>query len=227
MSERVLVVDDDPTVAEVVVRYLQREGFEASSIGDGQLALDDALADTPALVILDLMLPGLDGLEVCRRLRAVAPVPVIMLTARGDEEDRVLGLELGADDYLAKPFSPRELTARVKAVLRRATEPFPPKPAVRLDSDGLVIDAAAREVTLDGEPVVLTAREFDLLAFLASSPRHTFRREELLEHVWGFTYGDTATVTVHIRRLREKIERDPSAPRRVVTVWGVGYRFDP
>jgi len=173
------------------------------------------------------MLPGLDGLEVCRRLRAVAPVPVIMLTARGEEEDRVLGLELGADDYLSKPFSPRELTARVKAVLRRAAEPFPLQQSGRLSSDGLVIDPAAREVTLDGQPVVLTAREFDLLAFLADSPRRTFRREELLEHVWGFTYGDTATVTVHIRRLREKIERDPSAPRRVVTVWGVGYRFDP
>jgi DNA-binding response OmpR family regulator len=227
MSERVLVVDDDPTVAEVVVRYLERAGFEASSIGDGQLALERALADAPALVILDLMLPGLDGLEVCRRLRAVAPVPVIMLTARGDEEDRVLGLELGADDYLSKPFSPRELTARVKAVLRRAAEPFPPHHQVRIAADGLVIDPAAREVTLDNEPVVLTAREFDLLTFLAGSPRHTFRREELLEHVWGFTYGDTATVTVHIRRLREKIERDPSAPRHVMTVWGVGYRFDP
>jgi DNA-binding response OmpR family regulator len=227
MSERVLVVDDDPTVAEVVVRYLERAGFEASSIGDGQLALECALADAPALVVLDLMLPGLDGLEVCRRLRAVAPVPVIMLTARGDEEDRVLGLELGADDYLSKPFSPRELTARVKAVLRRAAEPFPPQHQVRVAADGLVIDPAAREVTLDGEPVVLTAREFDLLLFLASSPRHTFRREELLEHVWGFTYGDTATVTVHIRRLREKIERDPSTPRHVMTVWGVGYRFDP
>jgi DNA-binding response OmpR family regulator len=227
MSERVLVVEDDPTVSEVVVRYLEREGFAVEAVGDGRVGLERALADVPALVVLDLMLPGIDGLEVCRRLRAVAPVPVIMLTARGDEEDRVLGLELGADDYLAKPFSPRELTARVKAVLRRAAEPFPSHPEPRLSFDGLVIDPAAREVMLDGTLVALTAREFDLLSFLARSARRAFRREQLLEHVWGFTYGDTATVTVHIRRLREKIERDPSAPLHLVTVWGVGYRFDP
>jgi two-component system response regulator ResD len=227
VNERVLVVDDDPTVADVVVRYLERDGFVVEAVGDGTLALERALAELPALVVLDLMLPGLDGFEVCRRLRAVAPVPVIMLTARGEEEDRVLGLELGADDYLAKPFSPRELTARVKAVLRRATEPFVSPAAEPMSFDRLLIDPAAREVTVDGLPVTLTAREFDLLVFLARSPRHAFRREELLEHVWGFTYGDTATVTVHIRRLREKIERRPSAPRHVVTVWGVGYRFDP
>src|SRR5262249_6407868 len=181
--------------------------------------------ELPSLVVLDLMLPGLDGFEVCRRLRSMAPVPVIMLTARGDEEDRVLGLELGADDYLAKPFSPRELTARVRAVLRRAAEPFAASAAEPMSFDCLIIDPTAREVTVDGALVALTAREFELLVFLARSPRHAFRREELLEHVWGFTYGDTATVTVHIRRLREKIEHDPSRPKHLVTVWGVGYRF--
>ena len=184
-------------------------------------------SDLPAIVVLDIMLPGIDGLEVCRRLRAAAPVPVIMLTARGEEEDRVIGLELGADDYLAKPFSPRELTARVKAVLRRANQPLPVSIAEVVDFEGFVVDFGARQVVIDASPVTLTAREFDLLAFLARSPRHAFRREELLEHVWGFTYGDTATVTVHVRRLREKIERDPTQPCRLVTVWGVGYRFDP
>jgi two-component system response regulator ResD len=227
VNERVLVVDDDPTVADVVVRYLERDGFAAEAVHDGTVALERALADFPSLVVLDLMLPGLDGFEVCRRLRAVAPIPVIMLTARGDEEDRILGLELGADDYLAKPFSPRELTARVKAVLRRATESFASPSAEPMSFDELLIDPAAREVSVDGALVGLTAREFDLLVFLARSPRQTFRREELLEHVWGFTYGDTATVTVHIRRLREKVEHVPATPRHLVTVWGVGYRFDP
>jgi DNA-binding response OmpR family regulator len=227
VNDRVLVVDDDPTITDVVVRYLEREGFTVEACNDGARGLELALSDPPALVVLDLMLPGLDGLEVCRRLRGTAPVPVIMLTARGDEEDRVVGLELGADDYLTKPFSPRELTARVKAVLRRAAEPFPPAGSATMTFDELEIDHAARQVIVDGADVSLTAREFDLLAFLARSARTTFRREELLEHVWGFTYGDTATVTVHIRRLREKIERDPSTPRHLVTVWGVGYRFDP
>jgi DNA-binding response OmpR family regulator len=174
------------------------------------------------------MLPGLDGLEVCRRLRAVAPIPVIMLTARGEESDRVLGLELGADDYVSKPFSPRELTARVKSVLRRAQGPLSP-----VDLPGIValgdleVDLGAREVRRSGVPVTLTAREFELLVFLVRHPRRVFRREELLEHVWGYTYGDTSTVTVHIRRLREKIESQPSDPKNIQTVWGVGYRFDP
>jgi DNA-binding response OmpR family regulator len=224
---RILVVDDDPTVAEVVVRYLEREGYTVESVGDGRAALDRAGTDVPDLVVLDLMLPGLDGLEVYRRLRRLAPVPVIMLTARGDEDDRVVGLELGADDYVSKPFSPRELTARVKSVLRRAggvtTAPGPGT----VEADGLLIDLGAREVHVDGTLVTLTAREFDLLAFLARHPRRAFRREELLEVVWGYTYGDTATVTVHIRRLREKIEGDPSSPVHLSTVWGVGYRFDP
>jgi len=227
-AARVLVVEDDQTVAEVVTRYLEREGFTVESVGDGRNALARADAQTPDLVVLDIMLPGLDGLEVCRRLRARAPIPVVMLTARGSEEDKVLGLELGADDYVSKPFSPRELTARVKAVLRRAASLLDEIDRVEtLDYDKLRIDLGAREARVDGELATLTAREFDLLAFLALRPRQVFHRDELLEHVWGYTYGDTSTVTVHIRRLREKIEDDPSTPRRLTTVWGVGYRFDP
>jgi DNA-binding response OmpR family regulator len=225
---RVLIVEDDRTVADVVTRYLEREGFAVESVGDGLEALARADAQPPDLVVLDIMLPGLDGLEVCRRLRARAPIPVVMLTARGTEEDKVLGLELGADDYVSKPFSPRELTARVKAVLRRAASPLDEvERAETLAYDGLEIDLAAREARVRGALATLTAREFELLAFLAGRPRQVFRRDELLEHVWGYTYGDTSTVTVHIRRLREKIEDDPSAPRRITTVWGVGYRFDP
>jgi two-component system response regulator ResD len=223
---RVLVVEDDPTVAEVVRRYLEREGFAVETVGDGREALTRADKHSPDLVVLDIMLPGIDGLEVCRELRSRAPVPVIMLTARGTEEDRVVGLELGADDYVAKPFSPRELTARVKAVLRRAQAPLPDGGGT-IATANLAIDLGAREARVRGELLALTAREFDLLAFVARRPRRVFRREELLEHVWGYTYGDTSTVTVHIRRLREKIEDDPSAPRHLTTVWGVGYRFDP
>jgi len=225
---RVLIVEDDRTVAEVVTRYLEREGYAVESVGDGHEALARADAQLPDLVVLDIMLPGLDGLEVCRRLRSRAPIPVVMLTARGSEEDRVLGLDLGADDYVSKPFSPRELTARVKAVLRRAAAPLGVLDrAEAVEYDGLQIDLGAREARVRGELATLTAREFELLAFLARRPRQVFRRDELLEHVWGYTYGDTSTVTVHIRRLREKIEDDPSAPRRITTVWGVGYRFDP
>jgi len=225
---RVLVVEDDTTVAEVVTRYLEREGFTVETVGDGRDALERADAQLPDLVVLDIMLPGIDGLEVCRRLRSRAPVPIVMLTARGSEEDRVLGLELGADDYVSKPFSPRELTARVKAVLRRAGSPLDDLDhAETLECDGLEIDLGAREARVRGELATLTAREFELLAFLARRPRQVFRRDELLERVWGYTYGDTSTVTVHIRRLREKIEDDPSAPRHIATVWGVGYRFDP
>jgi DNA-binding response OmpR family regulator len=176
------------------------------------------------------MLPGLNGLEVFRQVRATALVPVIMLTARGDETDRVIGLELGADDYLAKPFSPRELTARVKSVLRRTGRPRQESPSDRdqvLRYDGLEVDVPAREVRLDDRPVTLTVREFDLLSFLAAHPHRVFRREQLLEEVWGYSFGDTSTVTVHVRRLREKVERDPSAPERIKTVWGVGYKFEP
>lgn len=226
-SARVLVVEDDPTVAEVVARYLERDGYTVDSVNNGFDALEHAERQLPDLVVLDIMLPGLDGLEVCRRLRQRAPIPVIMLTARGEEEDRVVGLELGADDYMAKPFSPRELMARVHAVLRRASAPLSGAgPDGVIECDGLAIDLTAREVRVRGELAALTAKEFELLAFLAQRPRHAFRREALLEQVWGYTYGDASTVTVHIRRLREKIEDDPSAPTRIATVWGVGYRFD-
>jgi DNA-binding response OmpR family regulator len=226
---RVLVVEDDPTVREVVVRYLEREGLVVEAVGDGETALTAAETCWPDLVVLDLMLPRVDGFEVCRQLRERAPVPVIMLTARGDEDDRVIGLELGADDYVAKPFSPRELTARVKAVLRRASGVISDGDAgrVTIEAGDVRIDLAARQAFRCEELLALTAREFDLLAFLAIRPRRAFRREELLEHVWGFTYGDTATVTVHVRRIREKVEANASNPQHLVTVWGVGYRWDP
>ena len=227
VSPRVLVVEDDPNVAEVVARYLEREGYEVESVADGAVGLERALSDPPDLVVLDLMLPSLGGLEVCRRLRAAAPVPVIMLTARGEEVDRIAGLELGADDYVSKPFSPRELTARVKAVLRRAAGPLAPQEPAVLRAGALEVDVMAHEVRLGGELVAVTAKEFDLLAHLMRHPRRAFRREQLLSEVWGFSYGDTSTVTVHVRRLREKIELDPSNPRYVCTVWGVGYRFEP
>jgi DNA-binding response OmpR family regulator len=227
---RVLVVDDDATVAEVVTRYLEREGFDVEAVADGRTALDRATALPPDLMVLDLMLPGMDGLEVFRTLRSVAPIPVIMLTARGDEDDRVIGLELGADDYVAKPFSPRELIARVKSVLRRASGPLaatgPGTPAI-LSAGNLTIDVPAREARVGERPVPLTVREFELLVFLVLHPHHVFRREELLERVWGYTFGDTSTVTVHVRRLREKIEPDPANPTRIQTVWGVGYKFLP
>jgi DNA-binding response OmpR family regulator len=227
----VLVVEDDPTVREVVVRYLERDGLDVAAVGDGESALLHAALRWPDLVVLDIMLPQLDGFEVCRRLRATGPVPVIMLTARGDEDDRVMGLELGADDYVSKPFSPRELAARVKAVLRRAAGANPdvalepgPDPIIAGD---LRLEVGAREVRRGDELVTLTAREFDLLVFLAARSRRAFRREELLEAVWGYSYGDTATVTVHVRRIREKVEVDPGEPRHLKTVWGVGYRWDP
>jgi len=226
-APRVLIVEDDPNVAEVVGRYLVREGYSVETEADGLRGLEQALADPPDLVVLDLMLPSLSGLEVCRRLRAVAPVPVIMLTARGEEVDRIAGLELGADDYVAKPFSPRELTARVKAVLRRATGSLTAEAADVLHAGSLEVDPVAHEARVEGALVALTAREFDLLVHLMRNPRRAFRREELLADVWGFAYGDTSTVTVHVRRLREKVEADPSDPRHVCTVWGVGYRFEP
>ncbi|MBV8305522.1 MAG: response regulator transcription factor [Acidimicrobiia bacterium] len=221
------MIEDDPNVADVVTRYLEREGYAVESTADGLAGLELALSDPPDLVVLDLMLPSLSGFEVCRRLRATAPIPVIMLTARGEEVDRIAGLELGADDYVAKPFSPRELTARVNAVLRRANGMLVAGDAGVLRAGGLELDPVAHEARLDGELVALTAREFELLTHLMRHPRRAFRREELLADVWGFTYGDTSTVTVHVRRLREKIEADPSDPRHICTVWGVGYRFEP
>ncbi len=226
---RILVVEDDLTISEVVTRYLEREGFVVDVAYDGAVALERALADPPELVVLDLMIPSLDGFEVCRRLRAAAPVPVIMLTARGEEADRIVGLELGADDYVSKPFSPRELTARIKAVLRRAGGAVATagEQPTTLRAGALEVDTVAHEARRDGQLVALTSREFDLLVHLMRHPRRAFRREQLLEQVWGFAYGDTSTVTVHVRRLREKVEPDPADPRHVCTVWGVGYRFEP
>ncbi|MCO5992934.1 response regulator transcription factor [Actinoallomurus rhizosphaericola] len=223
---RVLVVDDDPTVADVVSRYLLRDGHEVVCVADGLAALRAAEERPPDLVVLDLMLPGIDGLEVCRRLRERWPVPIVMLTALGEETDRLIGLETGADDYVTKPFSPRELALRVKSVLRRARGALGPTGGTITDAD-LTVDAAAHEVRLGGAEVSLTAREFDLLAFLMRHPRQAFTRADLLRNVWGWEFGDSSTVTVHVRRLREKIEQDPTAPRRILTVWGVGYRFEP
>jgi DNA-binding response OmpR family regulator len=224
-SPRILVVDDEPRVREVVAAYLAREGFRVTEVGDaaGVAALLDP---PPDLVILDLMLPGASGLDLLGDIRRSASLPVILLTARAEEADRVLGLELGADDYVVKPFSPRELVARVKSVLRRVQ---PMVPATRMEYDSLVVDVAAREVTVQGRPVDLTAREFDLLAFMAAHPRQVFSRGQLLEQVWDSSpdWQDPATVTVHIRRIRQKVEDDPTAPRWLETAWGVGYRFQP
>jgi DNA-binding response OmpR family regulator len=222
----VLVVDDEPTIREVVVSYLRREGYETLEAADGSEARAILERHAASLVVLDLMLPGVDGLELCRWIRRTSEVPVIMLTARGDEADRIVGLELGADDYVTKPFSPRELVARVRTVLRRSAAR--PGSSDRLVFDGLVVDAGTREVRRDGVELRLTAREFDLLWFLASHPRQVFSRDQLMDRVWGYTSAlDTGTVTVHMRRLREKIEVDPSRPDLLQTVWGVGYRFSP
>jgi two-component system, OmpR family, response regulator ResD len=227
---RVLVVDDEPMVREVLSRYLERDGFEVESAADGQLALEAFEARRPDLVLLDLMLPRVDGFEVFRRIQDRAPSPVIMITARGDVTDRIVGLETGADDYVSKPFSPAEVVARVRAVLRRGARSASPADGPRevLRFDGLEIDPDARVVRRDGRSVSLTPREFDLLHFLASNPRNVFSRYELLDELWDVAFsGDPATVTVHVRRLREKIEPDPSRPTRLVTVWGSGYRFEP
>ncbi|MFD5555268.1 response regulator transcription factor [Streptomyces sp. NPDC127068] len=219
----VLVVEDDPTVAEVVVSYLEQAGHTVAHAPDGFVALRSAALRRPDLVVLDLMLPGIDGLEVCRALLRTGPVPVIMLTARGDESDRVLGLETGADDYLTKPFSPRELVLRVASVLRRASTVE--QPGRLVSRFGLTLDPAGRTVTKNGREVSLTLREFDLLAYLLHHPDRAVTRETLMREVWGWEFGDFSTVTVHIRRLRSKIEDDPAAPALIHTVWGIGYRF--
>ncbi len=227
-GSKVLVVDDEPTVREVVAGYLRRDGHDVSEAGDGTTALELLDAEPPDLVVLDMMLPGVNGLDVLRRVRAVSDIPVIMLTARAEESDRVSGLELGADDYVVKPFSPRELAARVNGVLRRTNgrQADLPSPIVY---DGLTIDPMSREVVLDGKIVEMTPKEFDVLAFLAASPRQVFSRAQLLESVWQSSpeWQDPATVTVHVRRIRNKIEADPEHPRWISTVWGVGYRFEP
>jgi DNA-binding response OmpR family regulator len=222
----VLVVDDEPTIREVVVRYLERAGYTTLEAADGNRARELLEGDTADLVVLDVMLPGTDGLELCRWIRSRSRVPVIMLTARGEESDRIVGLELGADDYVTKPFSPRELAARVRTVLRRA-EPAVAEKA-RLQFGGLALDGPSREVSRHGEAVRLTAKEFDLLWFLASHPRRVFSRDDLMRRIWGYSAAlDTGTLTVHVRRLREKLEDDPSRPRHLETVWGIGYRFSP
>ena len=222
----VLVVDDEPIVRDVVVRYLESAGFETVEADDGDQARSLLTERTPDLVLLDVMLPGTDGLELCRWIRGRSAVPVILLTARGAEEDRIVGLDLGADDYVTKPFSPRELVSRVRAVLRRVDAPS--APSERIVFGDLVVDAEKREVRRGDEELRLTAKEFDLLWFLATHPRRVFGRDELMRRIWGYEAAfDTGTVTVHIRRLREKIEADPARPRHLHTVWGAGYRLDP
>jgi DNA-binding response OmpR family regulator len=223
----VLVVDDEPIVREVVVSYLRRDGFTTLEAGDGHEARRLLEQRDPSLVVLDLMLPGMDGLELCRWIRTRSRLPVIMLTARGEEADRIVGLELGADDYVTKPFSPRELAARVRAVLRRA-DSTTDEARERVEFGDVTLDAAKREATKRGQPLTLTAKEFDLLMFLASHSRRVFSREQLMERIWGYAVAvDTGTVTVHVRRLREKVEDDPSRPQHLQTVWGVGYRLVP
>ncbi|MGB2952460.1 MAG: response regulator transcription factor [Gaiellaceae bacterium] len=222
----VLVVDDEPMVRDVVARYLRRDGFKTLEAGDGNRARELLQHHAPELVVLDLMLPGTDGLELCRWIRSRSDLPVIMLTARGEEADRIVGLELGADDYVTKPFSPRELVARVRTVLRRGA----PREAgaEQLTVGDLEIDEATREVRKGGRALKLTLKEFDLLLFLARHPRRVFSRDQLMDRVWGYAaVVDTGTVTVHMRRLRAKIENDPSHPRHLQTVWGVGYRLTP
>jgi len=224
-GELVLVVDDEANIVELVRAYLEKEGFRVEEASDGPAALEAVEKHRPDLVILDIMLPEMDGWEVCRRIRSFSQVPIIMLTARDAEVDRIVGLELGSDDYLVKPFSPRELVARVKAVLRRS-QPSAVEEDRPLVLEDLVIDPGRRKVVRGEEEIVLTAKEFDLLYVLALNRGIVLSRERLLERVWGYTYaGDTRTVDVHIRHLREKLEPDPAHPQYLLTVWGVGYKF--
>ena len=224
--QSILVVDDEPTIRDVIRRYLERDGFTVREAADGQTALREIEENLPDLIVLDLMLPGVDGLAITRHIRQRHTVPIIMLTAKGETSDRIYGLDLGADDYVAKPFSPQELVSRIRAVLRRSNESALPQQSP-LEFDGLRIDPATRIVTVRGGEVTLTAKEFDLLWFLARHPRQVFTRSQLLDHVWGYEFeGDSSTITVNIRRLREKIERDPSQPRHILTAWGVGYKFE-
>jgi DNA-binding response OmpR family regulator len=222
----VLVVDDDATVRDVVARYLGDAGYGVDVAADGEAALAAAARARPDAVVLDLMLPGTGGLDVCRALRAAAAPPaIVMLTALGEEDDRIRGLELGADDYVTKPFSARELVLRIGSVLRRSG-PAPDGSGPLVDGD-LHVDRGARRATLAGTGLALTTREFDLLAFLVAHPGRAYTRADLLAQVWGWEFGDQSTVTVHVRRLREKIEVDPTRPQRITTIWGTGYRYDP
>lgn len=224
IDRRVLVVDDDPTVSEVVSEYLRAAGFVVDCVSDGFAAIDAERSIAPDLIVLDRMLPGIDGIEACRRIRRVSATPIILLTALGSEDDRIRGLEAGADDYLTKPFSPRELVLRVQSILRRSLTDLAPESP--LDRGPFHVDPAARVALMNGRLLNLTVREFDLLAFFVKHPRQAFSREELLSMVWGWTHGDLSTVTVHVRRLREKIEPDPTRPTLLTTVWGIGYRID-
>lgn len=230
-TPHILVVDDEPSIVEIVELYLTRSGYRVTIAQDGQAAIDTLTNELPDLVVLDLMLPKIDGLEITRRLRAEGNTPIIMLTSRREEMDRILGLEMGADDYMVKPFSPQELVSRVRAVLRRthatSTDPKESDNAP-LKFDDIIINPTTRLVQVGDEEVVLTAKEFDLLWLLASHPRQVFNRNQILDHVWGHNeYIDPSTVTVHVRRLREKIEQDSTNPCHIHTVWGVGYKFEP
>ncbi len=225
---RILVVEDEPSIREVVSLYLRRAGYQVTAVEDGQAALESLARQTPDLIVLDLMLPKVDGLEITRWLRERGDTPIIMLTARREEHDRIAGLEMGADDYVVKPFSPQELVSRVRAVLRRAQRGGMTSTEQPLVYGDLGIDPQTRLVTVGGEEKTLTAKEFDLLWTLARHPRQVFTRDQLLDLVWGLAeYIDPSTVTVHVRRLREKIEADPSNPVHIQTVWGVGYKFEP
>ena len=225
-GSRVLLVDDDPVLADMVMRYLRREGHVVEWLSDGGSVTRVVAEAAPDLLVLDLLLPGRHGRELCRDLRRTSDVPILMLTALGDEGDRIAGLEAGADDYLTKPFSLRELVLRVHAILRRRQPANRPERPALCDGD-LLVDTRSRVVRLRGEPVTMGTREHDLLVFFLRHPGQVFTRQQLLERVWGWSYGDQSTVTVHVRRLREKIEMDPSAPERVVTEWGIGYRYEP
>ncbi|MEV4709063.1 response regulator transcription factor [Actinoplanes sp. NPDC049316] len=225
MTHHVLVVDDDPTISDVVRRYLEQDGCRVRLVGNGEAALAAAAAEMPDLVVLDLMMPGIDGLEVCRRLRKDAPeLPVLMLTALGEEPDRVAGLEVGADDYVTKPFSPRELTLRIRSILRRAAQTDKPHP-VLVDGD-LIVDTSRRVATIGGAPVKLTKGDFDLLAFLMAHPGRTWSHQQLLEKVWGWSVGEAGTVTTAMARLRAKIQPDTGSPQRILTSYGAGYRYE-
>jgi DNA-binding response OmpR family regulator len=227
-GQRILVADDEPQICDVVELYLRREGFEVETVTDGEAALKAIEHNPPDLIVLDVMMPKVSGLEITRVVHDHFNIPIIMLTSRGEEADKIVGFETGADDYMVKPFSPKELVARVKAVLRRAgAQPTDETKSAIIQLGDLMIDSTTRQVIIKGQPIeTLTVKEFDLLWFLASAPGQVFSREQLLDQVWGYNfYGDSNTVTVLVRRLREKIEADPANPQFLLTVWGVGYKF--
>jgi DNA-binding response OmpR family regulator len=226
-NQSILIVDDEETIREVVRRYLEREGYSVKEASDGFEALDLIRSSSPDLIILDLMLPGIDGLSLTQHIRQDRQIPILMLTAKGEASDRIRGLDLGADDYVAKPFSPQEVVLRVRAILRRTNKEHQVGIGKTLSFEDLIVDPVSRTVSLEGEKITLTAKEFDLIYFFACNPRQVFSRAQLLENVWGDElYTDPSTVTVHIRRLREKIENNPSAPKYLITVWGIGYKFE-